>query len=303
MARLTSVEQLIDAAAHRIVDRAPTSRFRAGLVEFLVFGAKQAWAALFGGLMLAIVVATQLWYPSHAALDRNDLRTILAVLVQVGMVLGRLESLRELRVIILFHVVGTVMELFKTGIGSWIYAPGGLLHIGNVPLFSGFMYAAVGSYMVRVFRLFELRFDRYPPRWIGGVLAGLIYVNFFTSHWIVDLRWALIAAVVVLFWCTSMEARVLRVRIRMPLLVAFVLVAFFIWLAENVGTASGTWLYPSQLHGWHPVSLEKLASWFLLMMISVALVTWVYPPQPPELPAGAEEDAAADEPRPAQPIP
>jgi uncharacterized membrane protein YoaT (DUF817 family) len=308
MARLTSVEQLIDGAAHRLLDRAPSSRLRAALVEFLVFGAKQAWAALFGGLMLAIIVATQLWYPADAALDRNDLRTILAVLVQVGMVLGRLETLRELRVIILFHVVGTVMELFKTGIGSWLYEPGGVLHIGAVPLFSGFMYAAVGSYMVRVFRLFELRFDRYPPRWIGGVLAALIYLNFFTSHWVLDVRWALIAAVVALYWSTSMEVRVLRIRLRMPLLAAFALVAFFIWLAENVGTATGTWLYPSQLHGWHLVPIGKMASWFLLMMISVALVTWVYPPQPPDLPALDEEHGAADrgrpdEPDPAQPIP
>ncbi len=282
MARLTSVEQLIDRAAHRLLDGAPTSRTRAVLAEILVFLAKQAWAALFGGIMLAMLVATELWYPADAALDRNDLRTILAVLVQVGMVLGRLETLRELRVIILFHVVGTVMELFKTDVGSWIYPPGGVLHLGNVPLFSGFMYAAVGSYLVRVFRLFELRFDRYPPRWIGGVLAALIYVNFFSHHWIVDLRWLLIAAVVVLFWCTSMEFRILRLRARIPLLLAFVGVAFVIWLAENVGTASGTWLYPSQLHGWHPVPISKMGSWFLLMMISVALVTWVYPPQPPD---------------------
>ena len=34
------------------------------------------------------------------------------------------------------------------------------------------MYAAVGSYMVRVFRLFDLRFDRYPHRWITATLAG-----------------------------------------------------------------------------------------------------------------------------------
>lgn len=164
-----------------------------------------------------------------------------------------------------------------------------MLHIANVPLFSGFMYAAVGSYLVRVVRLFDLRFDRYPPRWIAGVLAALIYLNFFSHHWIVDVRWLLIAAVVVLFWVTSMEVRVLRVRVRMPLLAAFVGVAFVIWLAENVGTASGTWLYPSQLHGWHPVPISKMGSWFLLMMISVALVTWVSPPQPPDLPQSAAD--------------
>jgi uncharacterized membrane protein YoaT (DUF817 family) len=297
VAGLTSVERLIDEAAHRILDRAgraSTGRIRAVLVEALVFGAKQAWAALFGGIMLAVLVGTEVWYPDGAALDRNDLRTILAVLVQIGMVLGRLETLRELRVIILFHIVGTVMELFKTDVGSWIYPPGGVLHLASVPLFSGFMYAAVGSYLVRVFRLFDLRFDRYPPRWVGGVLAALIYVNFFSHHWILDLRWLLIAVVVVLFWVTSMEFRILRVRVRMPLLAAFVGVAFVIWLAENIGTASGTWLYPSQLDGWHPVPISKMGSWFLLMMISVALVTWVYPPQPPELPDAETDDVRAD---------
>jgi uncharacterized membrane protein YoaT (DUF817 family) len=295
MARFTPVEELIDGFAHRLLDRAPPSRARAILLEVLVFGAKQAWAALFGALMLATLVATRLWYPDHAALDRNDLRTIIAVLVQIGMVLGRLETLRELRVIILFHVVGTIMELFKTDVGSWIYPPGGILHLGSVPLFSGFMYAAVGSYMVRVFRLFELRFDRYPPRWITAILAAAIYVNFFSHHFVVDLRAVLIAAVVVLYWPTAMEARVLRARIRMPILAAFVGVAFFIWIAENIGTGTGTWLYPAQENGWEPVGIAKLGSWFLLMMISVALVTWVYPPEPPELPVAAIRDAAGED--------
>ncbi len=34
------------------------------------------------------------------------------------MVAARLETLRELRVVVLFHVVGTVMEMFKTDVGS-----------------------------------------------------------------------------------------------------------------------------------------------------------------------------------------
>ena len=46
------------------------------------------------------------------------------------------------------------------------------------------MYAAIGSYMVRVYRLFDLRFVKYPPRWLTAVLALLIYVNFFSHHYI-----------------------------------------------------------------------------------------------------------------------
>jgi len=37
------------------------------------------------------------------------------------------------------------------------------LRIMGVPLFSGFMYACVGSYMARVWRIFDFRFDRFPP--------------------------------------------------------------------------------------------------------------------------------------------
>lgn len=69
---------------------------------------------------------------------------------------------------------------------------------------------------------------------------------------------------------------------------------FFIWLAENIATWSNAWLYPSQLGGWHLVSPAKLASWFLLMIISVVLVTWISPPQPPddEQPPTVRPDAA-----------
>ena len=280
--RFTSVEQLIDDAAHRLLDSAPTDGIRSKLVEFLVFGAKQAWACAFGAALLAVIVAARLWYPDDAALARNDALTLAAIAIQIVMVAAKLETLRELRVIILFHIVGTVMELFKTDVGSWMYEADGFLRIGAVPLFSGFMYAAVGSYMVRVYRLFDLRFDRYPRRWITAVVAGAIYLNFFTQHYVMDFRWVLLAAVVVLYLPTMMHFRIFRRTFRMPLLVAFALVAVFIWLAENIGTWSGSWLYPNQLDGWALVSPAKLVSWFLLMIISVVLVAWVYKPRPPD---------------------
>lgn len=282
MTRYTSVETVIDRAAHRMLDRLPDGRAGAVVTEFLVFGAKQAWASLFGALLLVAIVATRVLYPDDAALARNDLLTIIAVLIQVGMLVGRLETIGELRVILLFHVVGTVMELFKTDVGSWAYSPGGVLHLGAVPLFSGFMYAAVGSYMVRVVRLFDIRFERYPRRWLTAVVAIACYVNFFTHHYVTDVRWLLFAAIVVLYWPTVLEARVLKARLRLSVLVSFVLVALFIWIAENVATAGQAWVYPDQADGWTPVSLAKLGSWILLMMISVVLVTWVYPPEPPD---------------------
>jgi uncharacterized membrane protein YoaT (DUF817 family) len=293
MRRFTSVEQRLDERAHRFLDKARAGRSRSRFTEFGVFGLKQAWACIFGAALLAVLMAARLWYPESAALARNDFLTIAAVVIQILMVAARLETLRELRVIVLFHLVGTVMELFKTDVGSWSYEAEGILRIGAVPLFSGFMYAAVGSYMVRVYRLFDLRFAGYPRRWITAIVAGGIYANFFTHHYVWDLRWVLLTAVVIIFGRCVMHFRVFRTRFRMPLVIAFLLVALFIWIAENIATWSGAWLYPSQVNGWHMVPLDKLVAWFLLMIISVVLVAWVYKPEPPEERADSTADVPA----------
>lgn len=284
--RLTSVEQGFDSLAHRILERTPANGPVSWLVEFLVFGVKQAWACVFGGALIVILIGTKLWYPADAALARNDFLTIAAVAIQLLMVLFRLETLRELRVILTFHVVGTVMEIFKTDAGSWTYAAGGVLHLGAVPLFSGFMYAAIGSYMVRVFRLFDLRFSNYPPRWVTVILAVAIYLNFFSHHFIWDFRIVLFAAVALVYFRTVMHFRLYRVTLRMPIILSFLLVALFIWFAENIGTWSTAWMYPGQEDGWQLVSIGKLGSWFLLMIISVVLVTLVYRPRAPDSPEG-----------------
>ncbi|MEV4481391.1 DUF817 domain-containing protein [Micromonospora coxensis] len=294
---LTTAERAVDARFRAVLTRLPRRGAAGWLTEFAVFGLKQAWACVFGAAMLAVILAAHLWYPRDAAPARNDVLTLAAVAIQIAMVAGRLETLRELRVVILFHLVGTAMEVFKTHVGSWSYESDGVLRLGGVPLFSGFMYAAVGSYMVRVNRLFDLRFARYPKRWVTAVVAAAIYANFFANHYVLDVRWLLIAVVALVFGRCVMHFRIFRLRWRMPLLLAFLLVAFFIWLAENIATWSNAWLYPSQLGGWHLVSPEKLASWFLLMIISVVLVTWISPPQPPDDgPAAVPSDA---EPRPA----
>ncbi|WBB78748.1 DUF817 domain-containing protein [Micromonospora sp. WMMD882] len=293
-ADLTTAEHAIDVRFRTLLARLPRRGPAGWLTEFLVFGLKQAWACVFGAAMLAVILAARLWYPDDAALARNDALTLAAVAIQVAMVTTRLETLRELRVVLLFHVVGTAMEVFKTEVGSWTYASEGVLRLGGVPLFSGFMYAAVGSYLVRVHRLFDLRFTRYPRRWVTALVAVAVYVNFFTNHYVYDVRWLLLGAVALVFGRCVMHFRVFRFRWRMPLLLAFLLVAFFIWLAENIATWSQAWLYPSQVDGWHPVSLAKLTSWFLLMIISVVLVTWISPPQPPERVTGRTGSAGRD---------
>lgn len=253
--------------------------------EFLMFGLKQGWACIFGGAMLALLMGTALWYPDQAPLARYDFLVIGAVLIQAAMLAFKLETLDEAKVILAFHVVGTIMELFKTAAGSWIYPEPSLLRIGEVPLFSGFMYAAVGSYIARIWRIFDLRFAHYPPVWATGVLAVAIYANFFAHHWIWDFRWVLFAATAMLFWRTRVYFAADRARRWMPMLLGFLLVAGFIWIAENIATWSQAWLYPSQTSSWTPVGLSKLGSWYLLMIISFVLVSLVQRPRPELSPA------------------
>lgn len=244
-----------------------------------MFGLKQGWACLFGGLMLALLVGTHLFWPAHAPVARYDFLVLAAVAIQAGMLWLKLESWEEARIIFVFHVVGTIMEVFKTAHGSWIYPEPSLLRIGEVPLFSGFMYAAVGSYIARIQRIFDIRFQDYPPLWTTWLLAAAIYINFFSHHWLPDIRLGLFAATILLFGRGSFYFTADRKRRSMPFLLGFLLVALFIWFAENLGTLSRAWIYPDQAMGWAPVSVAKLGSWFLLMMISVVLVSVVRRPE------------------------
>lgn len=240
--------------------------------EFLAFGIKQGWACLFGGLMLSLILLTYLFYPPDTVLARYDFLTIGAILIQLGMLVFRLETWDEAKVIFVFHIVGTVMEIFKTQVGSWVYPEPSVLRIADVPLFSGFMYACVGSFIARVWRLFDFKFDRFPPLWMQGVLAGLIYLNFFTHHYLPDIRIGLFLAAAVLYGPCLIWFKPDEAHRPMPLLLGLGLVAGFIWIAENIGTFTKTWAYPGQEVEWHMVSLEKMGSWFLLMIISFVLV-------------------------------
>jgi uncharacterized membrane protein YoaT (DUF817 family) len=193
-----------------------------------------------------------------------------------------METVREAKVILIFHVVGTLMELFKTSVGSWTYPEMNLFRIGHVPLFSGFMYGAVGSYLARISRILDMRYLRYPPRWATLMLAGLIYINFFSHHFIPDLRVGLFVLTAVIFGRTWVYYKPYRVYRSMPLVLGFMLVALFIWCAENVGTFATIWVYPHQKDGWRPVEPSKYGAWLLLMIISFVLVTLVHPPRAPE---------------------
>ena len=251
------------------------------LWEFFLFVFKEGWACLFGGILLGLLLLTKWLWPPHAILARYDFLFLSALVVQALLLLLRMETVREAQIIFVFHVTGTVMELFKTSVGSWTYPEASLFHIGHVPLFSGFMYASIGSYLARITRIIDMRYSDHPRRCWTVVLAALIYVNFFTDHYAPDMRGFLFLFVGVAFGPTWVHYRPYRKWRRMPLILGFGLIAFFIWLAENIGTFTAVWLYPHQAHDWEVVRFGKYGSWFLLMIISFILVSFVSPPRQP----------------------
>lgn len=244
------------------------------ITELVMFTLKQAWACLFGALMLAgLIISDAIWQDSWA-LARYDALVIYAITLQALFLIFKLETLAEARVILLFHLTGTLMEIFKVNAGSWSYPEPALLKLWGVPLFSGFMYASVGSFMARVIRIFDMRFAPYPPLWMTFALGAAIYLNFFTHHYLWDARYILFAATLVLFLRTRIWFRIAETDYWMPLPLAAFLTSFFLWVAENVGTGTGTWIYAGT-DGLSLVSFAKLGSWYLLLYVSFVTVTLV----------------------------
>jgi len=247
-----------------------TSRAGSLLLDLLDFGWKQALSCLFA---FSIVLGLAITHFVDVGVARYDAMLVYCIIVQLVLVATKIETRDELLVICLFHVLGLGLELFKVSVGSWSYPDAGLLRIGDVPIYSGFMYAAVASYICQAWRRFDLDIDPVPmvPTMITAVL---FYVNFFTNHWLPDVRWLLLVVAAVILRRTWVRFRVRRTIYRMPLLVSFVLIGFFIWFAENIATRLGAWSYPDQEAGWTFVHASKIGSWTVLVIFSFMLVLW-----------------------------
>jgi uncharacterized membrane protein YoaT (DUF817 family) len=242
------------------------------LYEFWFFGLKEARACLFAGIFFF-----SMWVVPKAGffgVPRYDALLLIALIVQFWMVWSKLETTDELKAICIFHVVGFALEAFKVSasIKSWTYPDFAYTKLWGVPLFSGFMYAAVGSYIIQAWRLLDLEIKNHPMHWMSTTVAILIYLNFFTHHFIGDYRWYLVAFMLGLYARTVVNFKPAgRVR-QMPLLLSFVLIGFFIWIAENMATFFGVWRYPNQMGAWATVSLGKWTSWSLLVVMTFTIV-------------------------------
>lgn len=227
---------------------------------------------------MLLILSASLWQKEWQ-INRYDFLFFAAIITQILMLATKLESFEELKVIMLYHIVGTIMEVFKTYIGSWQYPEEAIFRIGGVPLFTGFMYGTVGSFMARAIRIFEMEFINYPKQWQTILVSIAIYLNFFLHHYFWDFRYIIFAILGVLYFKTHIKFRPFEKVYSMPLLISAILSSFFMWVAENVGTLTRTWIYPNMEKEWQIVSIQKMGSWFLLLFISFTMVMIVLRPK------------------------
>ena len=259
------------AAGPRSVRPPPGRRIRHGLAQLLRFGWLEAQSCLFAA---AIFVGLDASSVTPLPIARYDALLAYGLIVTGLFLLLRIETLREVAVIVAFHLIGLGLELFKVHVGSWSYPEDAWTKVAGVPLYSGFMYAAVGSYICQAFRRFDLRVNRFP--WLAAtILAVAAYANFFTHHWLPDLRWLVAAGFVIVLWRSHVSFTVGTQRYAMPLALSFVLIGFFLWVAENGATWLGAWQYPDQTDFWQLVHVGKWGSWALLVSLSFVLVAAV----------------------------
>ena len=232
----------------------------------------QEAASCFFAVYILIALMITRYYPLPF-LPRYDYMLLFAVLMQVAMVwVFKMETVDELKVICLFHLLGTTMEIYKVHMGSWSYPGEAYSKVWGVPLYGGFMYASVASYITQAWRRLQLQLENFPSAWINVVIGSLIYLNFFTHHVMYDIRYWLLAAVLVVYWRTRVHFKIAGEQFSMPVTLSFLLTGFFIWIAENVATFLGAWQYPNQAHNWNLVHPGKVNAWLLLFIVSFLIV-------------------------------
>ncbi|MEP3345431.1 MAG: DUF817 domain-containing protein [Litoreibacter sp.] len=242
--------------------------------EVIMFVLKQGWAALFGMMFLIALIGSKLLWQDDWPIARYDGLFAFAIITQVGMLYFKLETWEEGRVILALNLIGMVFELFKVHMGSWSYPEQGLFVLAGVPLFAGFMYASVGSYIARVVRIFDMQFAPYPPLWATFAFGAAVYINFFTHHFTTDVRLGLFALSLILFLRSRIWFYVDNTPRWVPLPAAIFLCALGLWIAENIGTMTGTWIYAGQ-GAFELVSYAKIGSWYLLLWVAFVTVTLV----------------------------
>jgi uncharacterized membrane protein YoaT (DUF817 family) len=245
------------------------SRLRFFSKQFILFGYLQAVSCIFSVIIfLSLALSNKL----NPGLPRYDFLLLICLAAQVLMYKIGLETKDEVYVITLFHLLGLVMELHKVNRGSWTYPEEAYTKIMGVPLYAGFMYASVGSYICQAWRNLKLETLHWPSSFTAILVGGAIYLNFFTNAFIPDLRLYIFLLLLVVFWKTKFSFKVNSKTYYISAILSFLIIGFFIWLAENIATFYGAWKYAYQHAGWKMVTWHKITSWGLLVIVSIIIV-------------------------------
>jgi uncharacterized membrane protein YoaT (DUF817 family) len=239
------------------------------LRHLFIFGINQALCCLFPVLVFTSLALSHLfahWLP------RYDFMLLMCVLIQVALYLSKIETRDEVMVICIFHLLGLIMELFKVHFGSWAYPEAAHTKFFGVPLYSGFMYASVASYMCQAWRRLHLNIINWPNHITARVIGALIYINFFSNHFMPDVRYFIGILVILFFRTSTVLFRIQNTIYRIPVVISFMLIGFFLWLAENIATRLGAWQYAYQHKAWQLVNFQKLSSWAFLVIVSFIIV-------------------------------
>ena len=244
-------------------------------LELYYFLKKNFYSAIYWIILIFIILISSL-IPEEI-ISKYDSIFIIVIFLQIFLIIFKIETKKEFLVILIFHWLATAMEIFKTSdsIWSWKYPDieNSFFVLWNIPLFVWFLYSAVWSYISRAQKYLNLEYSNYPKNRYAVILAILIYINFFTHHFIYDFRYFLILATFWLFYKTSLKFKVYKKTRKISFLLSWFLTAIFIWIAENIATFQKIWLYPNQENGWELVRFSKATSWFLLLIVSFVVIS------------------------------
>ncbi len=207
-------------------------------------------------------------------LPRYDFWLLIMLLVHIWCIKHRFVSANEQTAIIIFYLLGLLLEMFKTSayIQSWFYQDRAYTMILGVPLVSGVMYACVGSFITEAWRFLKIHLHKAPPLWLFNTLSVLLYINFFTKHYIGDQRVYLSLIALLVFFRTQVFFTPYDRQRKIPFLLVVMLLGLILWGAENICTYFGVWHYSHQLEQWQLISLNKWYAWSLLIIACINVV-------------------------------
>ncbi len=170
-----------------------------------------------------------------------------------------LETKDELKVITVFHLIGLLLEIYKVHFGSWSYPEEAHSKIFGVPLYSGFMYASVASYICQAWRRLYLQMHYWPKAIFYRAIRSNDLLQFFSRIIFYTIfRWFLALLLFIVFFRTFVEFSLRGVTYKNTTgSLLFSLSVSSFGLQRTSQHFFGAWQYPNQREAWNLVHLSK----------------------------------------------